>query len=165
MRLGEAMLFACNALREVMDASSGERLLVICDDVKREVGWVFAEAGIELGLNTRLITLKTTPKLDRQDLPEFLREAIVAGKPDLAVNCLRGPAEETPFRIRIINLETIGKNTRVGHGPGINMDMLRKGALALSAEEYREMNSMADQVIASTEGARDTDNHTKGYRP
>jgi leucyl aminopeptidase (aminopeptidase T) len=35
------------------------------------------------------------------------------------------------------------------------MDMLRKGALTLSVEEYRAMNSMADRVIALTEGAKE----------
>ena len=59
MKLREVVLYAYNALKNVMDASSGERFLIVCDDVKREVGWVFAEAGLELGLNTRLITLKT----------------------------------------------------------------------------------------------------------
>jgi len=155
MKRRDVVLYAYNALREVLDAYSGERFLVVCDDVKRDVGWVFAEAGLELGLSTRLVTLETKSKLFRQDLPEFLREVLVTGKPDLAVNCLRGEAEETPFRIKIIHLETRGKTTRLGHGPGITLDMLTRGALALSIEEYREMNSVADRVIATTEGARE----------
>ena len=138
-----------------MDAYSGEKLLVVCDDVRRKVGWVFAEAGLELGLYTRIITLKTSPKEFRRELPEFLEEALVLNKPNLAVNCLRGPAEETPFRIKLIHLETKDKDLRLGHGPGITLDMLTEGALALSVEEYREMSSKADRIIASTEGAQE----------
>jgi peptide methionine sulfoxide reductase MsrB len=51
MKLKDIIFYACNALKEVMDASSGERIIIVCDDVKKEVGWVFAEAGLELGLN------------------------------------------------------------------------------------------------------------------
>lgn len=150
----KAITYACNALKEVMDAYSGERLLVVCDDVRREVGLIFAEAGLELGLYTRIITLKTNPKEFRRELPEFLREALVLNKPNLAINCLRGPAEETPFRIKLIHLETKDKDLRLGHGPGITLDMLTEGALALSGEEYREMSLKADGIIASTEGAQ-----------
>jgi len=154
MTIREVRQFACNALREVMDAMPGEHLLVVCDEVKKDVGWVFAEAGLEMGLNTRLITLQT-PTFFRQDVPEFLREVFVATKPDLAINCLRSSAEETPFRIRIIHLETRNKITRVGHGPGINMDMLRQGALALSIEEYQKMDLLANKMITSTEGIKE----------
>ncbi|MDQ1279548.1 MAG: hypothetical protein QG670_810 [Thermoproteota archaeon] len=151
----KAVEYACNAFREVMDAYSGEKLLILCDDVRRDVGWIFAEAGLETGLNTRLITLKTNPKEFRKKLPESLIEAIVQTKPDVAVNCLRGPAEETLFRIKLIHLETKDKTVRLGHGPGITLDMLTEGALALNTEEYQVMNTHSDEIIALTEGAKE----------
>ncbi len=150
-----AVEHACNALSEVMAATSGEKLIVICDDEREGVGWTFAEAGLKTELYTRLLVLKTEPTTFRRELPQFLVESLVAGKPDLAINCLRGPAEETPFRIRLIDLQTRNKAMRLGHGPGITLDMLTAGALALSREEHREMDERADRIIAASEDARE----------
>jgi len=89
----------------------------------------------------------------RENVPKFLTETIVNSKPDLVVNCLRDSVEETPFRIKLIHLETRNKDRRLGHGPGITLDMLTEGALALSTEEYKEIKLLANKLIASTEGA------------
>jgi len=148
-----AVKHAGNALKEVMDACLGEKLLVVSDDLKREVGEAFALAGLELGLYTRVLKLKTDPTVFRESVPKFLTETIVNGKPDLVVNCLRDSVEETPFRISLIHLETRNKDRRLGHGPGITLDMLTEGALALSTEEYRKMELIADRIIASTDDA------------
>lgn len=153
--MSKAVEYACNALTEVMGAVSGERLIVVCDDEREEVGWAFAQAGLKTELYTRLIVLKTEPAAFRRELPPSLVESLVSGKPDLTINCLRGPAEETPFRIKLIDLQTRNKTTRLGHGPGITMNMLTEGALALSREEYREMDERADRIVASAEDARE----------
>jgi len=147
-----AVRHAGNALGSVMEASAGEKLLVISDDVRLEVGRCFAYAGVETGLLTRLLTLQTGRDVVRSDLPEVVRE-VIAGRPDLVVNCLRGPAEETPFRIKLLHLETRDKSCRLGHCPGITLDMLTEGALALSLDEHEKMNGDADRIIAATDGA------------
>ena len=144
---------AGNALKEVMDARPAEKLLVVSDDVKRKIGETFALAGLELGLYTRIVTLETDMSVFRENIPKFLTEIIVNSKPDLVVNCLRDSVEETSFRIKLIHLETRNKDRRLGHGPGITLDMLTEGALALSTQEYREIKLLANRIIASTEGA------------
>jgi leucyl aminopeptidase (aminopeptidase T) len=135
-----------------MKASAGERLLVVSDDVRLDVGRCFAYAGVETGLLTRLLTLQTKRNMTRRDLPDVVKDAI-ASRPDLVVNCLRGSADETPFRIKLIHLETKDKNCRLGHCPGITLDMLTEGALALSLDEHEGMNQEADRIITATEGA------------
>lgn len=145
--------FAQNALIQVMNACPGERLLVISDDVKSEVGRGFAYAGLEAGLYTRWISLETQKKRVRRELPDILTETIVSNRPDLVVDFLRGSAEETPFRIKLIHLVTRNKDVRLGHGPGTTLDMLTEGALALSAEEYVRMNETAHCLMAATDGA------------
>jgi len=145
--------FARNALIQVMDACPGERLLVISDDVKSEVGKIFAYAGLDADLYTRWISLETQKARFRTELPDFLGETIVSGRPNLVIDCLRGPAEETTFRIKLIHLVTKNKDVRLGHGPGISLDMLTEGALTLSVEEYKRMNDSANRLITATEGA------------
>lgn len=153
MDSAKSIEYASNALKEVMKAFQGEKLTVVCDDIKEDIGWVFAQAGLKTGLNTRIISLRTDPKTFREELPAFLVESLISSKPDLTVNCLRGQSEETPFRIKLIELETRNKTTRLGHGPGVTTDMLTEGALALSVDEYRKMSEKADTLIAATEDA------------
>ncbi len=64
-------------------------------------------------------------------------------KPDLYINLLRGIREETPFRIKLIHMETREKRSRLGHCPGVTLEMLTDGALALTAEDHRSMQSLA----------------------
>jgi len=44
-------------------------------------------------------------------------------------------------------METKDLKARLGHCPGVTLDMLTEGALALTAEEYRQMQAFADKLI------------------
>ncbi|TFG08706.1 hypothetical protein EU538_06640 [Candidatus Thorarchaeota archaeon] len=139
---------AANALESVLEARQGESILIVCDDVRREIGDAFAKGALDLGLWTRLVVLETGEE-SRTDVPFHLMEMInTKPQPDVFVNLLRGPAEETPFRIKIIKLETRKGNSRLGHCPGITMDMLTEGALALTREENAEMQEKARTLLA-----------------
>lgn len=137
---------ARNALDCVFEAVSGERAVIICDDEKADVGKAFSEGALDLGLWTRLITLETSGET-RKDVPKHLLEVLSTQKPDLFINLLRGISEETPFRIKLIHLETRHKRSRLGHCPGVNLRMLADGALALTVEEHREMQNFAQSLI------------------
>jgi leucyl aminopeptidase (aminopeptidase T) len=137
---------AKNALEGVLEASVGERVVIICDDEKSRVGRAFAEGALDLGLWTRLITLETG-EFFREEIPRFLLEILSTQKPDIYVNLLRGVREETPFRIRLIKRETRDKKSRLGHCPGVTLDMLTEGALALKTEEHRSMQAFARKLI------------------
>lgn len=153
MRESQAVKYAYNALTNVMDANEGEKTLIICDDVKEKVGGVFTLASLKSSLYTRTIILKTEPNKFRTELLKSLKQAVSFNPPDLAINLLRGPAEETPFRIKLITLETIERRIRLGHGPGITLDMLTDGALALRNDEYEKMDAQANSIISATRGA------------
>jgi len=147
----EAWEAARNALENVLEAVAGERIAIVCDDEKSEIGKAFAEGALALGLWTRWIVLKTGREV-RTEVPAHLLEVLTQQKPDIYVNLMRGGREETPFRIRIINLETRGKRSRLGHCPGVTIDMLTHGALALTPEEHRRMQSFADKLIQALDG-------------
>jgi leucyl aminopeptidase (aminopeptidase T) len=142
---------ARNALENVLEAVAGESLLIVCDNEKLEVGKAFAEGALALGLWTRLITLKTTAK-PRTEIPERLLEVFVKQKPDLYVNLMRGIRKETPFRIKLIKMETRERRSRLGHCPGITIDMLTKGALALTPKEHRDMQNLAERLLHTVRG-------------
>ncbi|RLI48071.1 MAG: hypothetical protein DRO73_10305 [Candidatus Thorarchaeota archaeon] len=140
---------AANALESVLEARPGESVLIVCDDVREEVGRAFAKGAMSLGLWTRLLILKTSPDEFRTEVPPQLVEMINAPHaPDIFINILRGPAQETPFRIKIIKLETRKRRSRLGHCPGITMDMLTEGALSLTREENADMQEKARNLLA-----------------
>jgi hypothetical protein len=142
-----------NALTHIMTAGHGETILILYDDVKEDLGSLFMEASESASLYVTAIKLNTRPNTYRIKVPSMVSTAINTNSPQLVINLLRGPAEETPFRIKLIALETRQRNIRLGHGPGITLDMVTKGALALQPRDYRTMNQLADKIIAQTRNA------------
>lgn len=151
--MGQAIQYIKNALKFVMTARQGETILIIYDDIKEDLGSQFTEASESTFLNVKTIKLRTHTKKYRFRVPSIVSQTIDTYSPQLAINLLRGPAEETPFRIKLIALETRQHRIRLGHGPGITLDMLTHGALALQPGDYRTMNQLADEVIAQTQDA------------
>jgi aminopeptidase len=143
MRAWEA---ARNALECVLEVVPGERVIIVSDDDKVEVGKAFADGALASGLWTRLITLETSGEF-RKEIPKHLLEILSAKKPELYINLLRGIREETPFRIRLIHMETRDKRSRLGHCPGVTLEMLTNGALALTGEEHKKMQNFAQSLI------------------
>ncbi|MFX1359880.1 MAG: aminopeptidase [Promethearchaeota archaeon] len=140
---------AANALQYVLEAKSGESILIISDDIKKEVAQAFANGAIDLGLWTRLVILETEEKLFRTEIPTHLLEMLNSSyKPDIFINIFRDTSKETPFRIKIVQLETRKKLSRLGHCPGITIDMLTKGALSLNQEEYIKMQNNARRLLS-----------------
>jgi leucyl aminopeptidase (aminopeptidase T) len=137
---------AKNALESVLDAQKGESIVIFCDDEKMNVGKAFANGALKLGLQTRLTQLKTETNVFRKEIPKQVME-ILRQTPAIYINLLRGIREEAPLRIQLIKLETEGHKTRLGHCPGVTLDMLTEGALALKAEEHRTMQKFAKNLI------------------
>jgi len=142
---------ARNALERVLDAVAGESIVIVCDDEKNDVGQAFAEGALALGLWTRLVILETGKEM-RKEIPLWLLEILTHQKPNIFINLMRGKREETPFRIKITKLETRDRRSRLGHCPGVTIDMLTDGALSLTSEGHREMQSFAQRLLRTLEG-------------
>ena len=146
----EASVATKNALKNVLEASSGETILIVCDKEKIEVGEAFATGALALKLRTSFVALQE-PKELRTEIPEQLQR-ILEQKVDIYINLLRGNREETPFRIKLIKKETGDHKSRLGHCPGVKLDMLTEGALALTPEEHKKMQAHAENLIKALEG-------------
>jgi leucyl aminopeptidase (aminopeptidase T) len=147
----DARTAARNALGCVLEARTGERIVVICDEEKRPVGEAFAGAALDMGLYTRLVMLPPE-KAARKEIPPTLEAAVIEGRPDIFVNLMRGGSDETPFRIQLTRLEK-RRRVRLGHCPGITQDMLTRGALALTVDEYRKLQGTAAELMSICQGA------------
>ena len=139
---------ARNALKFILEAIPGERVAVVFDAEKEEIAETFTKAAIHEQLWARAIVLET-PRMLRRELPSRVLKILTRDKPETCINLLRDLAEETPFRIQLINFETRERRSRLGHCPGMTLDMLTEGALALSAEEHLKMQSYADKIVAT----------------
>ena len=137
---------AQNALKYVLGAEKGESLVIFCDDEKMDVGKAFVSGATNLALKTRLTTLRTEPRAFRKEIPKQVLD-ILRQQPAIYVNLMRGNLEEAPFRIGLIKLETEGHRARLGHAPGITLDMLTEGALALTEDEHKQMQIFARNLI------------------
>jgi leucyl aminopeptidase (aminopeptidase T) len=137
---------AKNAMKCVLEAEKGESIVIFCDEDRVDVGEAFTRGALELGLQVRLTKLGTEAGIFRKEIPSQIMEILKHSAP-IYINLLRGNREEAPFRIALIQLETKGHEARLGHCPGITLDMLTEGALALETEEHWQMQGFARTLI------------------
>jgi hypothetical protein len=149
----DASVAAQNALQCVLEAKQGERIVIFCDDTRAPVGEAFEAGALNLKLDTHLVLLETSPDVFRSEIPPQLEKYLTIERADIYINLFRGNREETPFRIKLIHAQTIDHKTRLGHCPGVTLDMLTQGALALTAEEHREMQGFAHSLMEKLEDA------------
>lgn len=142
---------ARSALKNIVNATSGERAIILCDDVQRGIGDIFARGALDLGLWTKLVTFETSDEV-RGSVEEGLKELIVLSKPDVCVNIFRQRDEETSFRGSFVRFER-SLGARIGHCPGITEDMLTEGALALTDDDYRDMFAFGERLKHRLKGA------------
>lgn len=142
---------ARNALECVLEAKKNERLVIFCDDVRVDVGEAFRKGAEKLGLQTTYVLFKTSKAVVRKEIPSEYLPLLTTKRPDVYVNLLTGTREETPFRIKLIHAEAGKHQTRLAHCPGITMDMLTEGALALTTAEHRQMQAFADKLMKKME--------------
>lgn len=139
-----------NALKYVLEARAGETILIICDKEKNDVGEAFAVGALNLKLKTRFWVLQE-PKEIRTEIPEQLKK-LLETKTDIYINLLKGNREETPFRIKLIKKQTSSFESRLGHCPGVTLDMLTEGSLALTSEEHKRIQNHAEKLIETLKG-------------
>jgi leucyl aminopeptidase (aminopeptidase T) len=144
---------AQNALECVLEAKPNEKVTILCDDTHAEVGKAFEQGAKNLHADTTLVILKTSSTAYRQEIPPELTPHLTTERADIYINLLRGTREETPFRIKLIHSQTSDGKTRLGHCPGVTLDMLTDGALTLTAEEHRQMQRFAAHLMAKLKDA------------
>ncbi len=144
---------AKNALKYVFDAKKGDSLVIFCDDTKTQIGKAFEKGAKQLQLDVKLVVLKTSANTSRKEIPTQAEKYLTTQRPQIYINLLEGNREETPFRIKLIQTETSDHKTRLGHGPGVTMDMLTEGALALTGEEHEQMQNFAYELMQKLQNA------------
>lgn len=143
----DAIEAAKNALGCVLEAKKDENIVIFCDDEKMDVCQAFAVGALKLRLRTHMVKLKTEPNIFRTEIPKEIKDIFTKQNTDIFINLLRGVREETPFRIELTKMETTGQKARAAHCPGITLDMLTDGALALTTKDHRRMQRFSKNLI------------------
>lgn len=152
MKTMKAWQAARNALEHVLKAKKGETLIIFCDDERKEICEPFTIGALKMELKTHLVILKTQPDVFRIMVPPQVHRILRKETPDICINLLRGNVEETPFRIEFTRMETEKDESRIGHCPGITLDMLTDGALALRGADHRKMQRFGRSLVRSLKG-------------
>jgi len=142
---------ALNALRTILEVGKKSTVLVVTDGPKLPIGLAFEAAAKELGAETFMYKLPSERPMKAP--PADLLELVDSYKPwardTIFINAFSGLAEETPIRIAIIRREE-AVGARVGHAPGITVDMMTEGPMNV---DYRAIAKSAWKLMKRFEGA------------
>jgi leucyl aminopeptidase (aminopeptidase T) len=138
---------ASSALRNVLDVTARDSVLVVTDAATARIGSAFAAAARDLGATAAIYDL---PENDRPltGVPPALTEAV--RDRSVVVNAFRADVAEVPFRVQLCLLLEKRDDLRFGHAPGINEAMFREGPLGV---DYTAMRALATRLLAAVDEA------------
>ena len=129
VKLMDPVVAAMNALTITKDATIGEKLIIFCDPEQQDLGKMYSEAGIKLGLWTRLVILDAGQEV-REAPDNMTKEIITSSNPDLIINVFRKKDEETSYRIQFMRLER-RRAERILHCPGNRINDVPRSRICL----------------------------------
>lgn len=124
-----------------MKVKKGEEVLIITDEERLEISKAVAGAAKEKKANVTQIVLTNEIRPVTS-----VNGAIAAAlkKADVVLTIMDGIAEETPFRLQVIDF-AIKHKTRLGHMPGVESRMLISGGLRA---DYNEVKRISGGLLA-----------------
>lgn len=139
---------ATNALKVVLELKAKEKVLVVTDERKTEIGKAFADASKKLKAKVNMYILKEKQR-PFKEIPDDLIPMLEGN--DIIINAFEGFPEETPFRIKLLKKET-SLNARVGHCPGITKEMMTEGPMTA---DYKEIAKNINALIKKFKNAKE----------
>jgi len=139
---------AQKAMIHVLKLDKEDDVLIITDEHTKREGEAFYTAAIEYGSTAYLYFL---PENNRPllEIPSELC-SLFEGK-TIVLNVFKGMAEETPFRVKLIDSILTTKSVRVGHCPGITKSMMIEGPMNI---DYSELVIAANKLINRFKNAK-----------
>lgn len=150
---------AISALKAVLEMKKSDKVLIVTDENKKEIGESFFNGAEKLDGISKIYIL---PEKDRplNEIPSELLQ-IIEENNDIIINAFEGFAKETPFRIKLIKKE-ISTNAKIGHCPGITNEMMTKGPMSADyvklkkdTAEFMKLFENAEEVHITAPGGTD----------
>ena len=122
-------------LKTCLAAKPGERVLIVTDTAKKDIGQALFEKAIQLELEAMMLVMKPT-RVPGREPPEAVAEAMK--KCDVVLCPTQDSLTHTQARKAACD-----SGARIATMPGITEDMFSKGALTA---DYREVAVLSDRV-------------------
>jgi len=143
---------ARNALETVLCLQGGDKVLVVSDARKWEIGRAFEHSAREMGADVIYYSLPEEARPLAEIPLDLMKDINDAQKSyQIAINAFEGVAAETPFRIKLSTME-MKRGARVGHAPGITKDMMIDGPMNA---DYKAISKVANKLMGAFKGARE----------
>ena len=121
---------------------TADRVLTVYDRAKQSVAGAFIAAAQDLGAAVNRYEMNENDR-PLTDVPGRLAE--ILGDHTVLLTCFAARNAEIPFRVRLCLLVDGNARLRLIHCPGITLEMMRKGAMAV---DYGEMKRVAQRLMA-----------------
>lgn len=129
-------------LKDCLDVKEGEKLLIVTDDLRLNIGRALYEVGKNLGAESMLMVMSPR-KLSGEEPPETIARAME--KADVVVCPTTTSLTHTHAK-----LNAVKNGTRVATMPGITEEMFSKGAINANYKEVEELTLKITKLL--TEG-------------
>jgi leucyl aminopeptidase (aminopeptidase T) len=131
-----------------MKIKDGEEVLIITDEERLGISKAVSEVAKKNGAKVSLIILTN----EIRPVKELnAATAFAIKKADVVLTIMDGIAEETPFRLQVIDLAVKNK-ARLGHMPGVEERMLVEGGLRA---DYNQVKKISDSMLAKMKGKKE----------
>ena len=135
----ESIAIAKKVLVTNLNVKKHEKLLIVIDSTKKELGELFYRAGEEIGAETMLIQYISREKSGVEP-PDPVAEAM--RNVDVAICITEHSISHTEARKKAAE-----NKTRVATMPGLTLDMLNNGALKADSNEVQKTGEAVAKIL------------------
>lgn len=129
-----------------MDLKREETLLVITDTLKEEIGYALYKAGLEIGCEALLMSMRVRA-VSGEEPPAAVAEAM------LHADVIVCPTEESLTHTNA-KIKAAEKGARIGTMPGITKEMFTQGAVTADFAEVERRTKALTEMLTCAKSAR-----------
>ncbi|MCM3272673.1 aminopeptidase [Paenibacillus elgii] len=131
---------SCGLLQSCLGLKPHEKLLVVADDRKKDIGEALYEAGKQLGAEAILMVMKEREK-SGQEPPSPVSEAMKQA--DVVICATEHSLTHTKAR-----KEAVAQGARLATMPGITRDMFLEGAIAADYDKVKQVTERVTDLLS-----------------
>lgn len=141
---------AANAVRVCMAVTSVDKVVIITDTARQDIGRALEEVVMDIGSSVCVLKIEDFIGRPANEFPDGLAGALTEFKPTVSFFAATSLNGELAFRRPMMDLLIYQMKTRHGHMVGIDERLMREGMTA----DYDEIARITHKVNDAVKGAR-----------